>query len=239
VSALFLCAALLAIVQTPAQRGARAPAAQATRDTIFVAVQSPPPAIIVEAPSQWPAAVLGILGLLLVGFQVRIMRRQTDILDRQTAIAAQQAEWRVGEAVGTFVRLAHDLVAEFRKANVPPMMTIEANFDTHPRQMLREASRFFAPLGGAFLVAANLAAMRLDDYFLAVEAYNDSRSSRADRGRYQTVQTLRTQVGGDLDLANSAIPQGSRWTYSDGRDYDFRSLCSLPKAFLESDGWIA
>ena len=163
------------------------------------------------------------------------MARQTDILDRQTTLAAQQAEWRVGEAVGTFVRLAHDLMMEFKKANVLPMMTIEADFGTHPRQMLREASRLFAPLGPQFLIAANQAAMRLDEYFLAVQAYNENRSSRADRSRYDTVQSLRGRVGGDLDQANSAIPKLSRWTYGDGSDYQFRSLCSLPPGFLDAD----
>lgn len=223
---------LLVGAQTPAQR--QAPAAPARRDTIYVAVQSPP-TVIVDAPSQWPVVAIGGATLLLLGVQLWIMARQTGILARQTALAEQQAEWRVGEAVGTFVRLAFDLAAELKKANVLPMMTIEADFRTHPRQMLREASRLFAPLGPAFLVATNQAAMRLDDYFLAVEAYNENRSSRADPGRYETVQSLRTQVGGDLDLANSAIPKVSRWTYADGSDYKFRSLCSLPQGFLEPD----
>jgi len=237
VSALLLCAVLFATAQTPAQRRTQAPAARSTRDTIYVAIQAPPPTIVVEAPSQVPAVILGVLGLVLVFLQVRIMQRQTEILDRQTALAAQQTEWRVGEAVGTFVRLAHDLVAEFKKADVLPRMRIDADFGTHPRQMLREASRLFAPLGPAFLEAANVAGMRLDDYFSAVDVYNSRHTTReATLQLWETVQSFRQQVGGDLDQANQAIPPKNRRTYDDGRDYDFRKLCSLPEGFLEADG---
>ena len=220
-------------------------------DTIYVPVQSLPPTITVEAPSQVPAVLLGVLGLGLVAFQIWIMRRQTRIMERQTtameaqstllakqtALGEQQAEWRVGEAVGTFVRLAHDLVAEFEKANVLPTMRIDADFGTHPRQMLREASRLFAPLGPTFLVAANVAAMRLDHYFSAVEVYNGTHTTReAMLQLLETVQSLRQQVGGDLDQANRAITDKIRWTYADGRDYDFRKLCSLPRGFVEPEG---
>lgn len=240
---LLFCSAMLGTVlgQAPTQQGARAPAPQLKHDTIYVAVQSPPANVVVEAQSQLPAVILGVLGLFLVSFQIWIMRRQTtimanqtEILDRQTALAAQQAEWQVGEAVGTFVRLAHDLVTEFRKADVRPMEPIDADFETHPRQMLREASRLFAPLGPAFLMAANQAAMRLDDYFSAVATYTDVQTTGAGSQQLlDTVQSLRRQIGGDLDLANRAIPEAHRWRYQNGKDYDFRSLCSLPEAFSD------
>jgi hypothetical protein len=68
-TSLMLCA-VVALAPPSAQRGARAPATRPTRDTIYVAVQPPPPTINVETPSQAPAVVLGILGLILVGLQV-------------------------------------------------------------------------------------------------------------------------------------------------------------------------
>ena len=136
--ALVLCAALLgaAFAQAPTQkRGARAPVPRVKHDTIYVAVQAPPPTIIVEAPSQVPAVVLGVLGLGLVAFQIWMMRRQTRIMERQTGametqstllakqteLGEQQAAWRRDEAVGTFYRMAFDLAEEFRKANVGPV----------------------------------------------------------------------------------------------------------------------
>lgn len=238
-TAVLLCSVLLVVtqLQAPGTGASQAPRRDTAARSAPIRHTAPqavaqPPTIIVEAPSQWPVVVIGVATLLLLAVQLRIMARQTDILDRQTTLAAQQAEWRVDEAVGTFVRLAFDLVAEFRKANVWPLTEIPADFNTHPRHMLREASRLFAPLGAAFLFAVNQAAMRLDDYFSAVEAYNRVHRSREGADRLQTVQSLRAQVGGDLDLANRAIPKRSRWVYADGSDYDFRKLCSPPPGFL-------
>ena len=236
-SILLLWVALLSAAQTPAQRGARAPAAAARRDTIYVAVQSPSPTINVEAPSQAPAVVLGILGLVLVGFQVWIMLRQTTIMAKQTALGEQQAAWRRDESLGTFYRMAFDLAEEFRKANVSSLDAILANPETHPRQVLRQASAVFAPLGNAFVMAANQAGMRLDEYFLAVERYNKpfrqevrrrGDASVDNQAEYNTVQSFRGIVGGDLDLANHQIPADLRWKYPDGKDYSFRRMCSLP-----------
>lgn len=239
---LLMCAALITAAHVQATRAA--PAQAPRRDTatrLVVPVRDtarptaqPLPMIVVEAPSQWPAAAIGVATLLLLGVQLWIMSRQTDILDRQTALSAQQAEWRVVEAVGTFVRLAHDLVGEFQKANLLPGVPIMANYDTHPREMLREASRLFAPLGGTFVVAANVVAMRLDEYFTAVDAYNRDVRGREGAERLTTVFHLREQVGSDLDAANGAIPKANRWTYSDGRDYNFRMLCSPPPGFPEA-----
>jgi hypothetical protein len=237
VSILLLWVALLSAAQTPAQRGARAPAAAARRDTIYVAVQSPSPTINVEAPSQAPAVILGILGLVLVGFQVWIMLRQTTIMSKQTVLGEQQAAWKRDEAIGTFYRMAFDLAEEFRKANVSSFDLILANYDAHPRQVLRQASAVFAPLGNTFVMAANQAGMRLDEYFLAVERYNkpfrqevkrQGDASLENQSEYNTVQSFRGIVGGDLDLANGQIPAELRWKYSNGRDYTFRAMCSLP-----------
>jgi len=206
-------------------------------DTSYVAVQSPPPTINVAAPSQAPAVVLGILGLVLVGFQVWIMLRQTTIMAKQTALDEQQAAWRRDEAIGTFYRMAFDLGEEFRKANVSSFDLILANYDAHPRQVLRQASAVFAPLGNTFVMAANQAGMRLDEYFLAVERYNkpfrqevkrQGDASLENQSEYNTVQSFRGIVGGDLDLANGQIPAELRWKYSNGRDYTFRAMCSLP-----------
>lgn len=199
-------------------------------------VIQPPPTVNVEAPSQVPVVVIGVATLFLLGVQLWIMARQTGILDRQTALAAQQADWRRDEAVGTFYRLAFDLVEEFRKANRLPLSTIEANPDTHPRQMLREASRVFAPLGNDFIFSANEVAMRLDDYFSAVEDYNRHHRRREGAEQLLSVQALREQVGLNLDRASHLITGNLRWTYADGTDYDFRALCSPPKGLREAIG---
>src|SRR5437867_2215105 len=134
----------------------------------------------------WSNVVLGGLTLVVLVLQWWVFRRQAKLMERQGEIMAaqeatlteqrelseQQMRWRRDEAIGTFYRLAHDLVAEFRKANVLPMTKIAADFSTHPRQVLREASRVFAPLGNDFVFSSNEIAMRLDQYFMEVEAYN-------------------------------------------------------------------
>jgi hypothetical protein len=181
-----------------------------------------------------------LIGQLVVFWrQARLMERQSDIMAAQLAtlkeqhsLAERQTQWRRDEAIGTFYRLAHDLVAEFRKATVLPSTPIPADYGTHPRLMLREASRLFAPLGTAFVLAVNGAALRLDDYFSAVETYNRNPLGRDGAARWQTAQTLREQVGADLDEASRHVPPELRWRYSDGTDYNFKKLSSLPPGMV-------
>lgn len=198
---------------------------------------------MVEAPSQWPAVVLGVAGLILLGLQLRIMARQTDamnqqttLLDKQTALLDQQAAWRRDEVIGTFYRIAFDLVDELRKANVMAGTPIPANCNTHPRQILREAGRLFAPLGSAGAVAATETAMAVEEYFVAVEAYDRRPSGRDGADRWQAVQVARQQVGIHLDATNLRIPDALRWKYSDGKEYDFRRLCSMPSGLANAIG---
>jgi len=192
--------------------------------------------------------VLGGLTLVVLALQWWVFRRQAKLMERQgdimaaqqttlkeqQALAEQQMRWRRDEAIGTFFRLAHDLVGEFRKANVLPMTTIPADFNTHPRQVLREASRVFAPLGNDFIFSANEIAMRLDQYFEEVEAYNSDPRGRDGADRLMSVQASREQVGRNLDRASRLIPADLRWKYADGTDYDFRALCSPPPGFPEA-----
>ena len=262
-SALLLCAALLATFQTPAQRGARAPTAPAKRDTIYVAAQSPPPSVTVEAQSQWPAILLGLAGLMLVYLQLRVldkqtaamtrqaellekqtalqreqteaMSRQTALLDKQTALLDQQAVWRRDEAVGTFYRVAHELTSELRKANVMAGTPIPANFNTETRQWLREAARLFAPLGNDVVFAATASAMYLDLYFEAVASYNKYPRGR-DVAQWTTVQQAREQVGRNLDATSLLIPAELRWKYGDGTAYSFRKLCMMPEGLARQLG---
>ena len=152
-----------------------------------------------------PEVVLGGLTLVVLVLQWWVFRRQAKLMEsqgeimaaqqatlkEQHALAEQQMRWRRDEAIGTFYRLAHDLVGEFRKANVLPMSTIPADFGTHPRQVLREASRVFAPLGNAFIFAANEVAMRLDQYFEAVNDYNGHQRGQDGADRLMSVQSLR------------------------------------------------
>jgi hypothetical protein len=126
--------AAIILAQSPAQRpvGPQAPTAQPKRDTIYVASQSPPPAVTVappnvtiESPSDLPTMVLGIVGAILLAFQLRVMGRQTSLMSRQTdamktqgelmakqtALGEQQATWQRDEAIGTFYRIATTLAS--------------------------------------------------------------------------------------------------------------------------------
>ena len=236
--ALVVCTSLLTSA-TPIQQPQ--PSARTAVQTPSAAPTSQPITVVVQEPNQLPVIVVGVLTLIVLVFQVRIMsrqdetmRKQTTIFDRQTSLLEQQAAWRRDEAIGTFYRLAHDLVSELRKADVLPRVKVPADYNTHPRQMLREASRLFAPLGNAFVLAANVIGQRLDEYFSAVDAFNNQGLSRRDGELWQSVQTMREVLGQDLDNANREIRSDLRWKYSDGKDYDFRSLCSMPPDFLEA-----
>src|SRR5439155_15067925 len=194
----------------------------------------------------WSNVVLGGLTLVVLVLQWWVFRRQAKLMERQgeimaaqqatlkdqQALAEEQMRWRRDEAIGTFYRLAHDLVAEFRKANALPMVTIPADFGTHPRQVLREASRVFAPLGNDFIFTANEVAMRLDQYFTEVEAYNGDPRGRDGADRLMSVQASRDQVGRNLDRASRFTSNERRWKYADGKEYDFRALCSPPPGLL-------
>jgi hypothetical protein len=223
-------------------------------DTVRLIVQ-PAPTVNVEAPSQVPAIVLGVAGLLLLIQQLRIMGRQTDAMNRQTdlldkqraamtaqgdllakqtALGEQQAEWRRDEAIGTFYRIAFDLADEFHKADILPSTPIPANYETHPRQMLREAAGLFAPLGNDLIFAATEIAERVDQYFSAVQTYNERPRGREGADLLVSVQEFREQVGRNLDRANTLIPSALRWKYGDGKEYDFRVLCSPARGLLEA-----
>jgi len=262
VTAFLLCALLVVTApwQVPAQR-AKPPTA--VHDTVRVFMQ-PPPVVNVEAPSQVSSIVLGIIGAFLLGLQVWIMLRQTDALNRQTALSVkqtelqghqteaisrqtalmdkqtvlqeQQATARRDEAIGTFYRIAFDLVDEFRKANVMTGTPIPANSDTHPRQMLREAARLFAPLGNAFVLAATETAYALERYFVDVEAYNQRPGGRDGADRWHAVQMAREQVGIRLDMTNWHIEDGLRRKYDSGKEYDFRLLCPMPPGIAKAIG---
>ncbi len=243
----FLLCALLVVTapwQVPARR-AKPPTV--VHDTVRVIIQPPPN---VEAPSQLSSIVLGIVGAFLLGLQVWIMLRQTDAMNRQTALSVkqtelqgkqtalqeQQATARRDEAIGTFYRIAFDLVDEFRKANVMTGTPIPANSDTHPRQMLREAARLFAPLGNAFVLAATETAYALERYFVDVEAYNQRPGGRDGADRWHAVQKAREQVGIRLDMTNLHIEDGLRRKYDSGKEYDFRLLCPMPPGIAKAIG---
>jgi len=139
--------------------------------------------------------------------------------------------WR-DEAIGTFYRIAHDLVGEFTKATVLPSTPIPANFSTYPRQMLREASRLFAPLGNDFVFGANEVAMRLEEYFEAVQAYNNDPRGRDGADRLLSVQHFREHVGLNLDRVSRLLSDDLRWKYADGKEYNFQELSSPPPGLL-------
>jgi hypothetical protein len=191
-------------------------------DTIYVAVEGPPPSVTVEAPSDMPTIVLGIIGALLLAAQLWIMKRQTDLM-------ARQEEIRRNEAVFTFSRVAHDLANELRKANVAASAPVKANFETHPRQVLRDAGRLFAPLGSKFVLAITGVALWVETYFEDVLAYNEGRLRGRNADVWYTVQRDREQIGRSLDEANLLIPSELRWKYHDGSDHPFKKLCTMPE----------
>ena len=157
-------------------------------------------------------------------------------VDKQIALQDQESTWRRDVAIGAFYRIAFDLVDEFRKANVMTGPPIPANFDTHPRQMLRETARLFSPLGNAFVFAATETAMVLEQYFVAVEAYNQKPGGRDGADRWRSVQEARQQVGIHLDMTNLHIRDGLRWKYDDGKEYGFRLLCPMPPGLARAIG---
>ena len=77
--------------QAPGPGRTQAPRGPSIRDTVRFIVQ-PAPTVNVEAPSQVPAIVLGVAGLLLLVQQLRIMARQTDAMNRQTGLLDKQRE---------------------------------------------------------------------------------------------------------------------------------------------------
>lgn len=218
-----LLAVLLVAIQTPTQRQAPPTAALAKRDTIYVAV---PPSVNVQAPSDTPTIVLGILGALLLAGQLWIMKRQTDLM-------AKQDELRRNESVFTFYRVAHDLANELRKADVAPSAPVPADFETHPRHVLRDAGRVFAPLGSKFVLAITAVALYVDTYFKDVLAYNEGRLKGRDAQIWSTVQQDREQIGRNLDEAKLLIPSELRWKYHDGGDHQFKKLCTMPEAIVK------
>src|SRR2546425_2396956 len=97
-----------------------------------------------EAVSPWPGVVLGSLTLVVLVLQWWVFRRQAKLMERQgeimaaqqvtlteqRALSEQQMRWRRDEAIGTFYRLAHDLVAGFKEANVLPTTKVAADLST-------------------------------------------------------------------------------------------------------------
>jgi hypothetical protein len=203
-------------------------------DTVRVTLQ-PSATIIVEPQGESLAVFIGVVTVLLLAGQLWIMNRQTDAMNRQTSLlgkqtelSVQQAAWQRDEAIGTFYRIGLDLVAEFKKANVLPTVKINPDYSTHPRQMLREASRLFAPLGNKVVMALNHAALSLDTYFSEAEAHDRHPSGGDVAEHWQNVQRRRVQVGVDLDEAVMEIPPELRWKFPSGDDFTFRPLCEMP-----------
>ena len=96
--------------------------------------------------------------------------------------------------------------------------------------MLREAARLFSPLGNAFVFAVTETAYAVEEYFVAVAIYNGKPSGRDGANRWMSVQVAREQVGIHLDATNLHIPDGLRWKYPDGKEYNFRLRCAAPTA---------
>jgi len=176
---------------------------------------------------------LVVLGaqLLVLWQQARIMSVQTGIQKAQQELSQAQLDWRRTEALSAFYRIAFDLVDEFKKANVRVAVGMPVDSRTQPRLMIREAGRLLAPLGHDVVKAAMETSMQLDQYFAAVQEYQSRPTGPDGVVNWTSVQKWREQVGKRLDLTNSLIPDGVRWTYDGGAQYDFCTLCSLPPHF--------
>ncbi len=129
------------------------------------------------------------------------------------------------------------MAEEFKKANVLPGAMMQGNYETHPRQLLREASRLFAPLGNDVVFAATGAAMYVERYFEAVKAYNDDFRGSEGARLWDEVQLMRKAAGDNLDITSMRIPKELRWTYGDGSDYKFTRLCTMPSGFAKQIGY--
>ena len=96
----------------------------------------------------------------------RIAETQAQIAGRQIQLAEETRRERVREAVGRFYRMAFDLTSELGKVDEIRELgpDLGANYEAHPRKVLRDASREFAPLGDEAVRLLNQLGMGLDEY---------------------------------------------------------------------------
>jgi len=165
--------------------------------------------------------------------QLKVMAKQAEISERQLQLQREQADWRRTETIGTFYRTASDLAVEFTKANVSVLgVLIEADFAAHPREVLREASRVFAPLGDAALDNLYTVGVLLDRYYENVLDYNRIVPTGDLTRRMEASDRLdkdRAQIGRTLDAVHTSIPWAVRWKYWEDESHAFHRLCSRPQ----------
>ena len=149
---------------------------------------------------------------------------------RQAGIMQAHQDERQTEAVGSFYRLAYDIVDEFRKADAIADAgdSLSVNFEAHPRQVLRGASHVFSPLGNHAVMALNQVGRGLDIYFEQVQRWNVLGVQNRILPRRQSINEARRRVGEQLDSAHLKIPERLRYSWV-GADQDvFTELCSHP-----------
>jgi hypothetical protein len=199
----------------------------------------PAPVVNVKLPSDVSAIVIGALAVVVAALtlvvlyrQLGVFRSQAVLLGHQTTLLQNQEQVRAAEAAGTLYRIADDLVEEFQKANQLPGTPIKANPETHPRQMLREASRLFAPLGVSVIYRMNEVAARLDAWFETLEKYNPRPGGEEGKSTWGDIQDGREQIGITLDAAAKALPQDLRRKLGPLNSY--QNMCAMPPAWFEA-----
>jgi hypothetical protein len=164
--------------------------------------------------------------------QVKIMKEQEQASRAQMTVSQQQMDWRRDEAIGTFYRLAFDLVSKLSKSNGIDRLQnaiIQVDYNAAPRQVLRTASREFAPLGNSAIMALNQVGLQLDEYYAAVRDYGYTRPVEEVQPIYNRINSLRQEIGTNLDLANRQIIQALRWKDLQGKEFNFTAQCSNPR----------
>ena len=155
------------------------------------------------------ATVMVLFGQKRIGErQARIAQEQTEIAKRQIALQEESRRERLREAIGRFCRTAHDLASELKKADHIDELGEEVGVDwkAHPRQVLRNASLEFAPLGDRAVQWLNELGAELDRY------YEDASSWNADNRDYRGTALIvridehRRRIGTLLDRINGEIP---------------------------------
>jgi hypothetical protein len=171
--------------------------------------------------------------------QLYVFRRQADIMDAQRSVYADQlalaresSEWRRTEAVGAFYRLAAELASELRKGDDAlrdeRKETFTPDYNTPPRQVLRTASTTFAPLGPTAVRALNTVGLLLDKYLREAWRWNHYIETGELIGDVVgAIIFCREQIGMHLNGVIQSLAPEFRQTDWDGKDYDYRALCSL------------
>jgi hypothetical protein len=183
-------------------------------------------------------ATQGILiaTLVVIFLQLLVFLGQLWIMKSQAELAREHAVERRDAALATFYRMTLDLVEELSKTNDISAVSgpADVDYNTHPRQILRQASHVFAPLGNRALMALHQAGIILDEYFREVSQFNRQRDPGSAQEHCDRIDSLRRLVGDNLDLAAAQLGDELRWKDAGGKEFSFSVRCSNPNSLPPS-----